>query len=221
MWRHKSLRGSMDPFITLDLAAVHDGLGHRIEWVAPVRHRKIYSTLRDPRPSTGGTTELRLRRMRPPSPTRHPVRTSPRYSAASVKITTCEVPFGCRIAKGAPIGHANTGQAGAVGGWAKAGVPADDVSISQGRSTMKHVIRMALIVGVAGGALWAVSSDRGYTQAADPNTAPNPYKMQDNWLQLPEGRKLGAAIKVQVDHSDGKSMWVFDRCAGNSCDKST
>jgi len=62
-----------------------------------------------------------------------------------------------------------------------------------------------LIVGVAVAALWAVSGDRGYGQATDPNAAPNPYKMQDNWLQLPEGRKLGQAIKVQVDHSDGKS----------------
>jgi sugar lactone lactonase YvrE len=82
---------------------------------------------------------------------------------------------------------------------------------------MKHVMRTALMVGVSVGALWAVSGDRGYTQAADPNAAPNPYKMQDNWLQLPEGRKLGAAIKIQVDHSDGKSIWVFDRCSSNSC----
>ena len=82
---------------------------------------------------------------------------------------------------------------------------------------MKHHMRMALMAGLAAGA-WVVSSDRGYTQATtDPNAAPNPYKMQDNFFQLPEGRKLGAAIKVQVDHSDGKSMWVFDRCSGNSC----
>jgi secreted PhoX family phosphatase len=82
---------------------------------------------------------------------------------------------------------------------------------------MKHFARMALMVGVAAGALWAVSGNRGYTQAADPNAAPNPYKMQDNWLQLPEGRQLGGAIKVQVDHSDGKSIWVFDRCSSNAC----
>jgi hypothetical protein len=88
------------------------------------------------------------------------------------------------------------------------------------RNTMKHGMRMALIVGVAFVALMAVSGDRGYTQAADPNAAPNPYKMQDNWAQLPDGRKFGAAIKVQVDHSDGKSMWVFDRCASNSCSNS-
>src|SRR3977135_2067344 len=86
---------------------------------------------------------------------------------------------------------------------------------------MKHVMRMTLMVGVAAAALMAASGDRGYTQATDPNAAPNPYKMQDNWAQLPEGRKLGAAIKVQVDHSDGNSMWVFDRCSGNTCANST
>ena len=32
-----------------------------------------------------------------------------------------------------------------------------------------------------------------------------------------QGRKLGGAIKVQVDHSDGKSIWVFDRCSENCC----
>ena len=37
---------------------------------------------------------------------------------------------------------------------------------------------------------------------------------------FPDGRKFGAAIKVQVDHSDGKSIWVFDRCASNSCSNS-
>ena len=73
------------------------------------------------------------------------------------------------------------------------------------------------MVGVAAGALWAASGDRGHTQAADPNAAPNPYKMQDNFFQLPPGRKFGGAIKVQVDHSDGKSIWVFDRCSEANC----
>jgi DNA-binding beta-propeller fold protein YncE len=76
------------------------------------------------------------------------------------------------------------------------------------------------MAGVAAGALMMVSGDRGYTQAADPNAAPNPYRTQENWAQLPDGRKWGAAIKVQVDHSDGKSIWVFDRCAANSCSSS-
>src|SRR5262249_40914766 len=33
------------------------------------------------------------------------------------------------------------------------------------------------------------------------------------------GRKLGAAIAVETDR-DGKSIWVFDRCAANDCSKS-
>jgi hypothetical protein len=82
---------------------------------------------------------------------------------------------------------------------------------------MKQFMRMALMAGIAISA-WAISSDRGYSQAAaDPNAAPNPYKMQNDWLQLPAGRTLGGAIKVQVDRSDGKSIWVFDRCSQPGC----
>ena len=45
----------------------------------------------------------------------------------------------------------------------------------------------------------------GFTRRAPtPNAAPDPYKMQENWAQLGAGRKFGAAIKVQVDHSDGR-----------------
>jgi sugar lactone lactonase YvrE len=51
----------------------------------------------------------------------------------------------------------------------------------------------------------------------DPNSAPNPYRMVDSVIQLPEGRKLGAPIGVEIDHSDGKTLWVFDRCGGDTC----
>jgi len=60
---------------------------------------------------------------------------------------------------------------------------------------------MMLMAGVAAGALTALTAERGYAQATDPNAAPNPYKMQENWAQLPDGRKWGSAIKVQVDHT--------------------
>jgi sugar lactone lactonase YvrE len=79
---------------------------------------------------------------------------------------------------------------------------------------------MTLIVGFAVGALVALSGHRLYAQGTDPNTAPNPYKVQDKWAQLPAGRTMGQAIKVQVDHSDGKSIWVFDRCGSNECTSS-
>jgi hypothetical protein len=62
----------------------------------------------------------------------------------------------------------------------------------------------------------------GFTRRAPtPNAAPDPYKMQENWAQLGAGRKFGAAIKVQVDHSDGKGIWVFDRCGTTECTNST
>jgi DNA-binding beta-propeller fold protein YncE len=86
---------------------------------------------------------------------------------------------------------------------------------------MKHAIKLTLLAGIAAGALTLAAGDRGYAQSADPNAAPNPYKMQEDWAQLPAGRKFGQAIKVQVDHSDGKSIWVFDRCGGNDCGDST
>src|SRR5262249_29991402 len=93
--------------------------------------------------------------------------------------------------------------------------------IPQGRTAMKQAIRLTLMVGVAAGALMTVSGNSGHAQGADPNAAPNPYKMQDNWAQLTPGRKFGQAIKVQGDHSDGKSIWVFDRCGSNDCANST
>jgi sugar lactone lactonase YvrE len=77
-----------------------------------------------------------------------------------------------------------------------------------------------LTIGVAAGALMAMPANRLFAQGADPNAAPNPYKVEDNWARLPEGRTFGAAIKVQVDHSDGKSIWVFDRCGANECTNS-
>jgi sugar lactone lactonase YvrE len=85
---------------------------------------------------------------------------------------------------------------------------------------MRHAIRATLTIGVAAGALMAMPANRLFAQGADPNAAPNPYKVEDNWARLPEGQKFGAAIKVQVDHSDGKSIWVFDRCGANECTNS-
>jgi len=86
---------------------------------------------------------------------------------------------------------------------------------------MSQAIRATVMFGVAAGALMAMLGNRLYAQGADPNAAPNPYKMQENWAQLTEGRKFGAAIKVQVDHSDGKSIWVIDRCGATECTNST
>jgi DNA-binding beta-propeller fold protein YncE len=63
----------------------------------------------------------------------------------------------------------------------------------------------------------ASANQRASAQAADPNGAPNPYHMVDGWAQIPQDHKMGAPIGVEVDHSDGKSLWIFDRCGANNC----
>jgi len=77
---------------------------------------------------------------------------------------------------------------------------------------------LALAAGAA--ALLAVSLNQVVAQQpADPNAGPNPYRMEDNWAKLPDGRKMGQPIGVEVDR-DGKSVWIFDRCGSNDCGKS-
>ena len=84
---------------------------------------------------------------------------------------------------------------------------------------MRTAHHTALLLGVAVIALTATSGVRVYSQAGDANSAPNPYKMEDSADKLPEGRKLGSPIGVEVG-SDGKSLWIFERCGGNDCGKS-
>jgi hypothetical protein len=75
-----------------------------------------------------------------------------------------------------------------------------------------YALGLAMIVEITMFGGWLHAQDK-----PDPNAAPNPYRMLDNWAQLPEGRQWGAPIGVEVDHRDGKSIWVFDRCGENSC----
>jgi DNA-binding beta-propeller fold protein YncE len=56
-------------------------------------------------------------------------------------------------------------------------------------------------------------------RADDPNSAPDPFQVVNNWAKLPEGRHWGMAIGVAVDR-DGTSVWVFDRCGGKTCEGS-
>jgi len=68
-------------------------------------------------------------------------------------------------------------------------------------------------LGAAMVAVIALAGAMGSARAGeDPNAAPNPYRLDDGWAKLPEGRKWGAAVGVDIDR-DGKSIWVFDRCA--------
>ena len=44
---------------------------------------------------------------------------------------------------------------------------------------------------------------------------PGPYRLVENWANLPEGRAMGAVSWVAVDRKD--DVWVFERCGGNDC----
>jgi DNA-binding beta-propeller fold protein YncE len=79
---------------------------------------------------------------------------------------------------------------------------------------MRQQIRWML--GVATAAAIAMPGLRANAQASDP---PNPYRAVENWVKLPDERKWGQTISVDVD-PDGKSIWVFERCGGTTCDGS-
>src|SRR5262245_46590914 len=86
---------------------------------------------------------------------------------------------------------------------------------------MWHRSEMTSVIGLVLGAGVVIYAGNAFTQGGtDNNAAPNPYRMEANWAQLPADRKMGAAIAVEID-KDGKSVWVFDRCGGSDCGKST
>ena len=67
-------------------------------------------------------------------------------------------------------------------------------------------------IGAAVAAALALPVATGHAQTVDPNSAPQSFRLDEGWAKLPEGRKWGAAFGVEIDR-DGKSVWVFDRCA--------
>jgi sugar lactone lactonase YvrE len=85
---------------------------------------------------------------------------------------------------------------------------------------MHYPARLATMLALGAVAAIATANAPAYAQAADPNAAPNPYHIDNGWSpQLPAGRKLGAAIGIAVDR-DGKSIWVYERCGGDTCEGS-
>ena len=84
---------------------------------------------------------------------------------------------------------------------------------------MRHADRLNLMCGVAVVAAIMLSAAPSRAQTADPNSAPNTYRPDDGWAKQPMGRGFGSTIGLQVDR-DGKSMWIYDRCGGDSCERS-
>jgi sugar lactone lactonase YvrE len=66
----------------------------------------------------------------------------------------------------------------------------------------------------------AVASAVAQAPVAPTNDAPNPYETVANHFKMPDGRTWGSTSAVDID-KDGRSIWVAERCAANSCLNST
>ena len=73
-----------------------------------------------------------------------------------------------------------------------------------------------MVLGVALVSAFTFNEVRTFGQAS--NDFPNTYKIE-NFGQLPAGRKIGQIYGIDIDR-DGKSVWVFERCGGATCDGS-
>jgi DNA-binding beta-propeller fold protein YncE len=81
--------------------------------------------------------------------------------------------------------------------------------------TRMHRTLRALVLAVAATA--AVGGLARTQGALEPvNDRPNPYERFRNWGTLPPGRTWGPTSGIAIDR-DGKSVWVAERCAVNSC----
>ena len=79
------------------------------------------------------------------------------------------------------------------------------------RHQRKCAFGLATIAGLAVSAVALAQSD--------PNSAPNPYREDTGWAKHGAGRNFGSTPGLALDR-DGKSLWVFDRCGGNTCENS-
>ena len=85
---------------------------------------------------------------------------------------------------------------------------------------MWHTKALQFALGAAVVAAFALSTQPSYAQQPyGPNDAPNLYKFNYGWAKLPDRRKFGAVVGVDIDR-DGKSVWAFDRCeSATDCSK--
>jgi sugar lactone lactonase YvrE len=75
---------------------------------------------------------------------------------------------------------------------------------------MRTCLIAAVAVCVTAG--WHLSAQNSAQPTSD---LPNPYQTIENSFQLPEGRTWGATSAIDVGR-DGRTIWVAERCGGNS-----
>ena len=51
--------------------------------------------------------------------------------------------------------------------------------------------------------------------AGQTNDPPNPYRIEEGWAKVPEGRVWGSTSAVDIDPAG--NVWVAERCGANSC----
>ena len=81
---------------------------------------------------------------------------------------------------------------------------------------MFRVRILMLMLGIIAAANTGPGAESAAQVPADPNSAPNPYSLDANWLKMPGGLKVGQVTGVDID-PDGKSVWVFERCGRRDC----
>jgi DNA-binding beta-propeller fold protein YncE len=81
---------------------------------------------------------------------------------------------------------------------------------------MSRSIGMKRAALIAASVLFALSGAVLAQNVAPTNNLPNPYKSITDWAKMPAGRSWGSTAGVDID-PDGKSVWVIDRCGGNTC----
>ena len=78
---------------------------------------------------------------------------------------------------------------------------------------MKHARTLALMLGVAGVAVVAMSSNPTYSQGNDPNAYPNPYKLDDTWFKQQESERVTSIQRQRLDSFLVDN--ISDRCIGS------
>ena len=79
------------------------------------------------------------------------------------------------------------------------------------RTKLKIVSAAVAIVAIAGAGLGVQTQ----SQIKPNDNLPSPYEAVENYFKLPAGRTWGAISAIEVDR-DGRSIWIAERCGGNS-----